>query len=118
MSDETPKKARVSWALIVIMVVIVTVPILLVADFYAHNGPQAQKTARRNACIANLKQIDAAIQGWALENKRSTNDAPELAGFVRYLRGSQLPVCPAKGIYHLGRTLMDPPTCTIPGHTL
>jgi hypothetical protein len=68
-------------------------------------------------CIANLKQIDGAIQQWALENKKSTTNVVLVHGAVEYLKGSQLPTCPQGGKYIL-KTVRESPECTIIGHTL
>ncbi len=75
------------------------------------NFVRPQARACQNACIANLKQIDGALQQWALENKKLPTDAPELAGLLPYLKGSVLPVCPGGGTYHLGKTVGDAPVC-------
>ena len=40
-------------------------------DFVLELLTRARTTAQKNACIANLKQIDGAVQQWALENKKS-----------------------------------------------
>ena len=75
----------------------------------------------KNACIANLKQIDGAIQQWALENKREDKDAPDFNAAVKYLKNGQLPQCPSGGYYAAGRTVADAPTCTLArtlGHSL
>jgi hypothetical protein len=75
----------------------------------------------KNSCIANLKQIDGAIQQWALENKLAETNAPVLAEAVKYLKGGVLPICPFGGSYAAGKTVADPPTCTTAaelGHSL
>lgn len=72
----------------------------------------------RNVCIANLKQVDGAIQQWALENRKVANSSVDLQGFLPYLKGSMLPLCPSGGAYRPGRTVSAVPTCTIPGHAL
>ncbi len=72
----------------------------------------------RNACIANLKQIDGAIQRWALENRKVANSPVDLRGFLPYLQGSMLPLCPSGGAYRPGPSVSAVPNCTIPGHAL
>lgn len=74
--------------------------------------------ARKNSCIANLKQIDGAIQQWALENGKVAASPVDPQGFLSYLRGSMLPLCPSGGTYRPGATASGAPTCNIPGHTL
>jgi len=70
------------------------------------------------ACIANLKQIDGACQGWALESKKFTTNTYVFADFVGYLKGSALPVCPRGGTYRPGVNIADMPRCSFPGHSL
>lgn len=74
--------------------------------------------AQKNACIANLKQIDGAIQQWALENRKVAASPVEMRGVVEYLKGSVLPLCPAGGVYRPGFTVSASPLCSVPGHTL
>lgn len=72
-------------------------------------------------CIAHLKQIDGAIQQWALENKKEATDAPDLVEAARYLKGGVLPVCPQGGSYSAGAKVKDVPTCNLGpalGHSL
>ncbi len=72
-------------------------------------------------CIVHLKQIEGAIQQWALENKKEDTDAPDLNGAASYLKGGVLPVCPQGGSYRAGATVVDRPTCSLAtthGHSL
>jgi hypothetical protein len=66
----------------------------------------------KNNCITNLKQLDGAIQQWALENKKLDSDVPDLAAAAKYLKGGVLPQCPHGGSYAAGKTVADAPTCT------
>ena len=72
----------------------------------------------QNACIANLKQIDGAIQQWALENRMVAVSAVDWKGIQAYLKGRVLPACPAGGVYQPGANVSASPTCTVPGHKL
>ena len=72
----------------------------------------------QHACIANLKQIDGAIQQWALENRKMARDPVDLRGILAYLKGGVLPICPAGGVYQPGVNVSGSPTCTVPGHKL
>lgn len=69
-----------------------------------------------NACINNLRQIDAAKEQWALENKKSDGDPILKPQILEYIKGGKV-TCPASGIYTFGK-VGQPPICTIPGHTL
>ena len=79
------------------------------------NFEHARETAQRNACINNLRQLDAAKQQWALENGKKGTDIPTKEDLLPYLRS--WPVCPAGGTYTIG-AVDEPPTCSIPGHEL
>ena len=79
---------------------------------------QAQhEVAQRNACINNLRQIDAAKQQWALENNKTDIVIPTTLDLLPYLKGGVFPVCPGGGAYTINAVGL-PPTCSIPGHTL
>ncbi len=81
---------------------------------------EAQKVQSDNACINNLRLIDAAKQQWALENKKQSTDTPTLDDLRPYIgRGpkGELPTCPDGGTYTVG-TVGEKPTCSIPAHVL
>lgn len=64
------------------------------------------------SCISNLKQIDAAIQLWAYENKKEQTEAPDFPAAIKYLKNGLMPLCPAGGSYDPGKTIADAPTCS------
>jgi hypothetical protein len=79
---------------------------------------QAQtEAAQRNACINNLRQIDAAKQQWALVNSKTDEAIPTAADLLPYLKGGVFPVCPSGGTYTISAVGL-PPTCSVPGHVL
>jgi len=76
--------------------------------------------SQRNACINNLRQIDAAKNQWALENRKTNGDAVTEADIKPYIKldaSGNLPKCPAGGKYTLGK-VGENPTCSIAGHVL
>jgi hypothetical protein len=79
------------------------------------NFVKARATAQQNACINNLRQIDAAKNQWALEKGKKDGDVPTKDDLLPYLR--RWPACPQGGTYTIG-ALGEPPTCSIPGHKL
>src|SRR5664280_388703 len=79
------------------------------------NFVKARETSQRNACINNLRQLDGAKNQWALENNKKSTDSPSMDDLRPFLKGRI--ACPAGGYYTLG-TVSEPPTCSIPGHTL
>ncbi len=83
------------------------------------NFVKARQTSQHNACINNLRQLDAAENQWALEQVKKTGDvctANDLKPYLRLING-QLPKCPQGGHYTI-HAVGEAPTCSIPGHTL
>jgi regulator of replication initiation timing len=80
-------------------------------------GQSAAVVAQFNACISNLRQIDAAKQQWAVENNKSDDAIPTALELLPYLRDAIFPACPAGGTYTINAVGV-PPTCSIPGHVL
>jgi hypothetical protein len=73
-----------------------------------------------NACINNLRLIDAAKMQWALDHNEDNADTPTMEDLRPYLgRGTngQLPWCPGGGVYTIG-SVGQKPTCSVPGHVL
>jgi hypothetical protein len=81
------------------------------------NFVKARATSQENACINNLRQLDAAKNEWALENNKKSTDVPTKADLLPYLRS--WPACPAGGTYVIG-AVGDKPTCSLAnlGHEL
>ncbi len=116
MKTQTSRKS--GFTLVEIMIVVAIIGLL--AAIAIPNFVKARATAQKNACIANLKQIDGAVQQWALENKKAATDTYLItdATLLLYLKGSQLPPCPAGGTYAAGGNVSGSPTCPISGHTI
>lgn len=60
-----------------------------------------------NACINNLRQLDAAANQFALEHSL-TNDARisfpnDLTAYIKLNSAGKIPPCPSGGSYYLGR---------------
>ena len=79
------------------------------------NFVKARAVSQKNACINNLRQIDAAKNEWALEKGKKDGDVPTQEDLMPYLR--KWPVCPQGGTYTIN-AIGRPPECSIPGHTL
>jgi len=112
---QTNTSRQSGFTLVEIMIVVAIIGLL--AAIAIPNFVKARTTAQTNACIANLKQIDSAVQQWALENKKSAGTTVTTTDVASYLKGSVIPQCPASGTYAV-TTISDSPTCTIGGHTI
>ena len=78
---------------------------------------QSQAVIERNACIANLKLIDAAKLQWALLNNKTEDAIPTKQDLLQYFKDGVFPVCPSGGTYTIN-AVGEAPTCSIPGHAL
>src|SRR5215208_4976143 len=81
------------FTLVEIMIVVAIIGLL--AAIAIPNFIKARTTAQKNACINNLRQIDGAIQEWALEGKKGTTDPVAYTDISGYLKNEVL--CPAGG---------------------
>jgi prepilin-type N-terminal cleavage/methylation domain-containing protein len=117
MKIQTSRKS--GFTLVEIMIVVAIIGLL--AAIAIPNFVKARTTAQKNACIANLKQIDGAGQQWALENKKTDSDTVDSAESIKYLKGGNAPSCPAGGSYTIAVTVSNAPTCNLAstlGHSL
>jgi chromosome segregation ATPase len=73
--------------------------------------------AQLNACINNLRQIDAAKQEWALENSKTADAIPSAQDLLPYFTNMIFPTCPSGGAYTIN-AVNALPTCSISGHVL
>ena len=97
------------FTLVEIMIVVAIIGLL--AAIAIPNFVKARTASQRNACIANMKQIDGAKATWALEAKKINTDVPnpsDLFGATAYIRDT--PVCPSGGSYSL-EAVSNKPKC-------
>jgi len=107
-------KRNRAFTLVEIMIVVLIIGILLAIA--VPNFIRARESSRTKTCIANLKQIDAAKEQWAMENKKTSTDTPSFTDLVpEYMKAE--PKCPAGGTYTIGKVGTNP-TCSIAGHAL
>ena len=81
------------FTLVEIMIVVAIIGLL--AAIAIPNFVRARTQSQMNACINNLRQIDGAIQQWALENKKDTAATVSYTEISPYLKNSV--TCPSGG---------------------
>ena len=103
---------------------IVVAIIGLLAAIAIPNFVKARKTAQGNACVNNLRQIDAAVQQFALEGNKTETDPIGVEEVRKYMRNEEMPKCPTGNTpYNVGPTVGSKVSCTNaktdePGHKL
>jgi hypothetical protein len=79
------------------------------------NFIKARSTSASNACVNNLRQIDAAANEFALEHGKTNGEAinypDDLTPYVKLNSQGKIPPCPQGGIYSI-KKVGDVPTCS------
>lgn len=106
---------RLPWQLWVSLAVLA----VLVAAIALPDPAKPRDTACRSCCLPLLKQVDGAVQQWALENRKAGTALVTSNDILPYIKGGVMPTCPGKGTYILS-TVSSVPRCTHSnyGHTL
>ena len=101
------------FTLVEIMIVVAIIGLL--AAIAVPNFARARTQSQQNTCINNLRQIDSAIQRWALENNKATNTTVAFTDISGFLKNAV--ACPAGGTnFSSSYTISDvatKPTCQI-----
>jgi type II secretory pathway pseudopilin PulG len=82
---------------------IVVAIIGLLAAIAIPNFVRTRAKSQATACINNMRQIDSAIQQFAMEKNRASgttiNYPSDLTPYIKLNVNSSIPGCPANGIY-------------------
>ena len=103
-----------------IMIVIAIIGLLCAVAI--PNYVKARANSQANACINNLRQIDGAIQQFAIETGKTVgaivNYPTDLTPYLKMNSANQIPACPAGGNYLLSPVGNEPSVLCSLGNTV
>ncbi|MFA5499634.1 MAG: prepilin-type N-terminal cleavage/methylation domain-containing protein [Candidatus Omnitrophota bacterium] len=92
-------KIRDGFTIIELMIALAIIAIML--SITIPNYARSRLESQKNTCMANLRQINSAIDQWVMENKIQTGTVPselDEESIYSYLKSSK-PRCPGAGVY-------------------
>lgn len=116
MNGQPKLSSRLGWMIVVVLGVSV-LGFAALALLGSRLGPRSG-TSPMNGCINNLRQLDGAVQQWALDRKKQPEDFVTLSNAMEYISPRIRIACPSGGKYTVGPLVSNQPTCSIAGHVL
>jgi len=118
MMTAMKKSSAAGFTLVEIMIVVAIIGLL--AAIAIPNFVKARATSQANACINNLRQLQAAVDQMAIERGLPTgatfNFPADITGYVKLVNG-WIPPCPAGGTYNGAAIGAGNVTCSL-GYTV
>ena len=107
------KSTKAGFTLVEIMIVAALVGML--AAIALPSFMRSRTKSQTTACINNLRQIEAAKEQWAMENRKTQGAAVLTNEIDTYMK--KLPSCPAGGTYNYTQVGSNT-ICSVTNHSL
>jgi prepilin-type N-terminal cleavage/methylation domain-containing protein len=92
---------KAGFTLVEILIVVAIIGML--AAIAIPNYVRARADSQQSACVNNLRQIDGAINEWALETGQSSGatvaSVATVSAYIKLNSNGSVPSCPANGTY-------------------
>ena len=110
MKTTRTKAGLGGFTLVEIMIVVAIIGLLCAIAI--PNYVKARANTQANACINNLRQIDGAMQQFAIERGKTVgalvNYPSDLTPYIKLNANSSIPACPANGVYSVAPVGIEP----------